>query len=228
MRLQAGPIDTPCDCKSDRKPLGRKTSLRNLADELSFRHCGRNVVIHATVRILRPEVIVLGDNVIIDDFVFIGAHESLVIGNHVHIGGQSSLIGGGRLYLSDFVGMSHGARVLSGSDDFLGGGLTNPTIPAELRHVHRGTVWFGPHSGLGANAVVIPDVAIGEGSAVAAGSVVMRSLAPWGIYGGQPARRIKSRPDAHIRAGERELYRRYGCPERVFRDPPPAGLAVPA
>ena len=201
--------------------------MRNLADELAFRRCGRNVVIYPTARVLSPETIEIGDDVIIDDFVFIGAHESLVIGNHVHIGGHSSLIGGGTIYLSDFVGMSHGVRILSGSDDFLGGGLTNPTIPAELRHVHRGAVWMGAHSGLGANVVVTPDVAIGEGSVVGAGGVVMRSLAPWGVYGGSPARRVKPRPQQHIRAGERELYARYGKPERVFRDDPPAALTVP-
>jgi galactoside O-acetyltransferase len=194
---------------------------------LGLAYCGENVIIRPTVRIMRPERISIGSHVMIDDFVFLGGHEELVIGNHVHIGCHSALIGGGSCYLSDFFGMSSGVRILTGSDDFLGGGLTNPTIPADLRHVHRGKVWFAPHSGLGANVVVFPDVALGEGAGVAAGSVVSRSLAPWGVYGGNPARRIKARPGDAIRAGETVLLDREGGAPRRFRDPCYAGLEIP-
>jgi galactoside O-acetyltransferase len=186
---------------------------------IGFAHCGEQVIIRPTVRIVRPERISIGSHVMIDDFVFLGGHEELVIGNHVHIGCHSALIGGGSCYLSDFFGMSSGVRILTGSDDFLGGGLTNPTIPANLRSVHRGKVWCGPHSGLGANVVVFPDVALGEGAVVAAGSVVSRSLAPWGVYGGNPARRIKARPSAAIVAGEALLLTQEGEPAHRFRNP---------
>ena len=193
---------------------------------LGLAYCGENVIIRSTVRIVRPEHITIGNHVMIDDFVFLGAHEELVIGNHVHIACHSAIIGGGYCYLSDFFGMSSGVRVLTGSDDFLGSGLTNPTIPTDLRHVHRGKVWFGPHSLLGTNVVVFPDVALGEGAVVAAGSVVTRSLAPWGVYRGSPARRIKARSDAAIRAGEAVLLAREGEMRR-FRDPCYAGLELP-
>jgi len=194
---------------------------------LGLASCGENVIIRPTVRIVRPERIHIGSHVMIDDFVFLGGHEELVIGNHVHIGCHTALIGGGWCYVSDFFGLSSGVRVLTGSDDFLGGGLTNPTIPADLRHVHRGRVWLGAHGGLGANSVVFPDVAIGEGSTVAAGSVVSKSLPPWGVYGGNPARRIKPRPSAHIAAGEKRLLEREGQPARLFRAPPYPELNLP-
>ncbi len=193
---------------------------------LGLAYCGENVIIRPTVRIVHPERISIGSHVMIDDFVFLGGHEELVIGNHVHIGCHSAIIGGGYCYLSDFFGMSSGVRILTGSDDFLGGGLTNPTIPIDLRHVHRGKVWFGPHSVLGTNVVVFPDVALGEGAVVAAGSVVSRSLAPWGVYGGNPARRIKARPDAAIRAGEAALLAREGEARR-FRNSCYTGLELP-
>lgn len=193
---------------------------------LGLAYCGENVIIRSTVRIVRPERITIGNHVMVDDFVFLGSHEELVIGNHIHISSHSAIIGGGYCYLSDFFTMSSGVRILTGSDDFLGGGLINSTIPADLRHVHRGKVWFGPHSVLGANVVVLPDVALGEGAAVAAGSVVTRSLAPWGVYGGSPARRIKTRPDAAIRSGEAALLAREGEGRR-FRGPCYTGLELP-
>ncbi|MGE0106116.1 MAG: acyltransferase [Thiomonas sp.] len=191
---------------------------------LGFASVGVNVLIRSTVRIVHPERIHIGSHVMIDDFVFIGAHEELVIGNHVHIGVHTALIGGGRCYVSDFAGMSIGVKVMCGSDDFLGGGLTNPTIPPPFRAVHRGEVWLGPHAGLGAGSIVFPDVAIGEGSMVAAGSVVTRSLGPWGIYGGHPARRIKPRPSEHIRQREAELLAAEAPYARSFREPAPDRL----
>jgi len=36
------------------------------------------------------------------------------------------------------------------------------------------------------NAVVFPDVEIGEGAVVSAGGVVHHSLKPWGVYAGNP------------------------------------------
>ena len=194
---------------------------------LGLAECGEQVIIRPTVRLVHPERIRIGSHVMIDDFVFLGAHEELVIGNHVHIGCHTAIIGGGSCYISDFFGLSSGVRVLTGSDDFLGGGLTNPTVPADLRHVHRGRVWMGAHGGLGANSVVFPDVAIGEGSTVSAGAVVARSLAAWGVYAGNPARRVKARPSEHIRVGEAELLSREGPYSRDYRDAPYAGLELP-
>ena len=147
-----------------------------------FRALGTDVTVYEGVRIIDPEHTVLGSHVIIDDFVFLGTHQDLVIGNYVHIAGHSSITGGGCCVMCDFSGLSGGVRVITGSDDFLGGGLTNPTVPAELRAVRRGTVLIGAHAIIGANAVILPDVKVAEGAAVGAGSVVTKDLEPWGVY----------------------------------------------
>ena len=60
------------------------------------------------------------------------------------------------------------------------------------------------------------------------GSVVTRSLAPWGIYGGNPARRIKPRPREEILRREAALLAAEAPYARTFRAPPPPGLIVPA
>ena len=46
---------------------------------------------------------------------------------------------------------------------------------------------------IGTQSVILPDVTIGEGSSVGAMSLVNRSLEPWGVYFGVPARRLKER-----------------------------------
>jgi acetyltransferase-like isoleucine patch superfamily enzyme len=44
---------------------------------------------------------------------------------------------------------------------------------------------------IGMNSVIMPGVTIGEGSVVAAGSVVTKDVEPFSIYGGIPARKLK-------------------------------------
>lgn len=194
---------------------------------LSFAACGQNVRIYDAARITQPQHIRLGSHVMIDDFVFLGPHEELTIGNYIHLSSHLSIVGGGKVYLSDFSGFSTGVRILSGTDDFSGAGLTNSTIPPEFRQVQRGAVWVGPHVAIGANVVILPGVCIGEGAAVVAGSVVSRDLPPWGLYGGWPARRIKPRAREPILEAQDALFARYGKPTRRYIDPPQVvGLAA--
>jgi len=181
-----------------------------------FREEGRNARIYPLARIISPENMILGSNLIIDDFVFLGAHRRLLIGNHVHIASHASITGGGDCVVCDYVNISSGARVFSGTDDFGGGGLAGPTIPAEFRKVTRGRVILGRHAIVGANAVVLPNVVIGEGATIGAGAVVTRDLAPWGIYVGAPARRIQERPRETILRFESELLARQGPYPRTF------------
>jgi acetyltransferase-like isoleucine patch superfamily enzyme len=183
-----------------------------------FRRVGSNVTVYKLAVILSPENVTLGSDIIIDDFVFIGAHERLILGNRVHLSAHSSITGGGRVLLGDFSGMGSGARLVSGTDDFTEGRLNGCAIPQEFRQTHRGAIILEPHAIIGANAVVLPDVTIGEGATVGAGSVVTRSLEPWGVYAGSPARRIKTRPREVVLANEQRLFEKYGRPDVQYRD----------
>ena len=50
-----------------------------------------------------------------------------------------------------------------------------------------------PYSWVCARAIVLPGVTIGEGAVLGAGSVTARSLVPWWVYAGNPAKQIKPR-----------------------------------
>jgi galactoside O-acetyltransferase len=193
--------------------------------EVPWKCRGDAVVIYPLAKILKPENISLGSHIIIDDFVFLGGHEELCIGNYVHIASHASITGGGRCFFGDFSGLSSGVRVLTGTDDFLGGGLLGPTVPPEFRRVTRSAVVLESHAVVGAGAVVLPGVRIGEGAAVGAGSVVTRDLPPWGVYAGVPARFLKPRPKEIMLAAEQELYARHGRPARSWRQPPDWSLS---
>lgn len=171
---------------------------------MGFKHVGENVRIFPGAKIIGCEHIHIGSNVIIDDFVMIYATAPMYIGSYVHIASFTS-ISGGSVVLEDFAGLSSGVRIVAGSEDFLGGGLTNPTVPAKYRSVKRSFVHLGRHALIGANSSILPGVHIGEGATVGANSVVGKDLEPWGVYLGAPARRLKARESETILRLEREL-----------------------
>ena len=142
-------------------------------------------------KIVGIENITFGTNVLVDDFAFIYATSPMKIGNYVHIACFSSVIGGADLVLEDFVAISHGARILTGTDDFKGWGFGNSTVPEKYRNTTRQPIHIGKFCIVGANSVVLPGIKIGEGAMVGANSVVTRDLEPWGIYVGN--KRISER-----------------------------------
>lgn len=83
--------------------------------------------------------------------------------------------------------------IYSGSDDYSGKSLTNPTVPKEFLNVTVKPVSIGRHVIIGAGSVVLPGVTIGEGASVGALSLVTKSLEEWGVYMGAPAKRLKRR-----------------------------------
>lgn len=142
-------------------------------------------------KIVGIEHITFGDHVLIDDFTFLYAKAPMRIGHYVHIACFSSLVAGAELVLEDFVAVSHGARILTGTDDFKDRGFGNSTVPEKYRNAARKPVRIGRFCIVGANSVVLPGVTIGEGATVGANSVVTRDLDPWGVYIGN--RRISER-----------------------------------
>ena len=177
----------------------------NVAGRLGFRARGEDVQIYPRAHIVSPEVISIGDSVIIDDFVFLVGGVETRIGSFVHLASFSSLLGGGELVIEDFAGVSSGARIYTGTDDFHGESLTGPPVPAPFRTPVRTFVHIGKYAVVGANAVVLPGVTIGEGCTIGALSLVSRDCEPWTVCAGTPARPIKSRRRDRIEALEREL-----------------------
>jgi len=161
-----------------------------------------NVTIYESARIIGVENISFGSPVIIDDFTLIVAREPMRIGNYVHIACFAAITGGERVDLADFSAVSQGAKLLTGTDDFIDGGFGNSTVPGEFRNAKRGAISVGRFSIIGANAVILPGVTIGEGAVVGANSVVTRDLEPWGVYIGNRRHRERNREGVMRRYAE--------------------------
>ncbi|MEO6457355.1 MAG: acyltransferase [Chloroflexia bacterium] len=156
-------------------------------------------------RIVSPEVISIGDSVMVDDFAFVMGGTKTTIGSFVHIASFVSILGGGELIMEDFAGLSSGVRIYTGNDDYLGGSLTGPTIPPPYRTPIRSFVRINKHVIVGANTVILPGVVIGEGAAIGANSLIKRDCEPWTVYVGSPARPLRPRPRERMLKLEAQL-----------------------
>lgn len=169
--------------------LGRQALRR-----LGFAAIGTGVLVSEKASFHGAARIALGDHVRIDDFCVLSAGEGGIrIGSYVHVACQCTLIGKGRIELEDFSNLSGRVAVYSSSDDFSGMGMTNPMVPPKYRRVTDAPVRIGRHVVIGTGAVVLPGVTIGEGATVGALTLVKKSLEPFSIYVGIPARRVGAR-----------------------------------
>ena len=181
------------------------------ADELvrlGFAELGENVLVHESVVLIGTGRMRLGSNIRIDPYCVISADEELLIGSHVHIAAHVLLSGGAGITLHDFAGISHGAKLLSCSDDFSAGALTGPTIPADLRSVRAERIVIGRHAVIGANSVVLPGTRVEDGATVGALSLARGTLEGWKVHAGVPARVVGVRDKVGVVRAEASLHQR--------------------
>lgn len=155
--------------------------------------CKESIIGHRAV--IRWGTVIYADVVIGDDFKTghsVMIREKTRIGDRVVVGTHTVI--DGTLEIGSFVKIESNVYIpthtVIGSYVFIGPGavLTNDKYPQRLRDEYQP---IGPiledSVTIGANATVLPGVRIGEGSMVAAGSVVTKDVPPWSLALGAPA-----------------------------------------
>jgi galactoside O-acetyltransferase len=161
---------------------------------MGFASVGINVQISERTSIYGAAKIAFGDNVRIDDFCVLSAGTGgISIGQYVHVAVYSSLIGAGKITLSDFCNISSRVAIYSSSDDYSGATMTNPMVSSDYTKVKHADVFLQKHVIVGSGSVILPGVTLEEGVAVGALSLITKNCAAFGIYSGNPARRISER-----------------------------------
>ncbi len=160
----------------------------------NFKRAGKNLKIFEYVKIVKPEVIEIGDYSEIDDFSFIYGGKGIIIGRYVHIARFVSIIGGGELYLGDYTVLADGVRILTGTDSYHGGARMSTCLPIEQRNAKISFVRIEKDAFIGTNSIVHPGVIIGEGAIIGSNSLVLKDVKPWTINVGSPCKVIKKRP----------------------------------
>ncbi|HBK23063.1 MAG TPA: acyltransferase [Planktothrix sp. UBA10369] len=174
--------------------LGESFYTEEELKQFGFKYLGKDVKIKRNVGIFFTENVSIGDHVRIDDFTIIVAGQpGMTIGSYVHIASHCYLAASHGIVMEDFSGISPGVKIFSGSDDYSGERLTNPTLPKKYIGGKGGTVLLKRHVIIGAGTTILPGCVLGEGTSVGAMSLVTKSLDPWGVYFGIPVRRLKDR-----------------------------------
>ncbi len=160
--------------------------------DLNFKYLGDNVKISDKASIYNTDQIEIGDNSRVDDFCVISG--KIKIGKFVHLAPFCLLAGGDEgIEMCDFSGLAYQVQVFSQSDDYSGRTLTNPTVSQKYKKETKKAVVIGRHVIIGAGSMVFPGANIAEGCSVGAMTLVNKSTEPWGVYVGNPARRVKER-----------------------------------
>lgn len=135
---------------------------------------GRNCHVYAGARIWAPWNLICGNGVAIADGVEIYNPAPVTLGHHVIVSQQAFLCGASHDYC-------------------------DPAFPMIVAPIRVST-----YAWIGSRATVQMGVTVGEGAVLALGAIATHNLDPWSVYGGIPARRLKSRP---------KLYGPASCPE---------------
>ena len=152
-----------------------------------YQHRGKHSVIHRSARMDAPpyRIFSLGDYSVIESFACINnAVGDVMIGNHTRIGLHNTIIG--PVEIGSHVNLAQGITVTALNHNFDDTqkrideqGVS--TIPVTIED----DVWIG------ANAVILPGVTIGNHCVVAAGAVVTKDVPPHSLVAGVPAKVIK-------------------------------------
>ena len=175
-------------------------------DTSKLKSCGTNVIIGKTVRIRYPELVEIGDDVIIDDFTYIST--SLKLHSNIHISSGCKIIGGKKAFVEMFPYSTLAPNVVlsAGSDDYLDG-IASPLVPLQLKaNAIIGTIIINKHCIVGANSVVLPNVTFDEGATLGALSLASRDLKEYCVYAGIPAKPLKVRDKLNILKLEQQIY----------------------
>lgn len=132
--------------------------VRRAAHRAAGIKIGKGSTIHMGATFYDPRHISIGDDTIIGEKVTLDGRDVLKIGSHVALASE--------------------VMVYNSQHD-----IHDPFFKPVTKPVHIGDYVF-----IGPRAIILPGVTIGEGAIIAAGAVVTKSVAPYAVVGGVPAR----------------------------------------
>jgi putative colanic acid biosynthesis acetyltransferase WcaF len=110
---------------------------------------------------------------------------NLMMNDYASIGDGAHCYNMAPIELGRFVVISQRAHLCAGTHR-----IDEPTMQLFAKPIR-----IGDHAWVAAEAFVGPGVAIGDGAVLGARGVAARDLDPWSVYVGNPARKIRTRPN---------------------------------
>jgi acetyltransferase-like isoleucine patch superfamily enzyme len=149
-------------------PGGAGAWLRARCMPLFLRRLGHATTLQAGLRVTNPE--------------------KVSIGAHCNFGQDVFITGGGGVTIGDWVGFGPDVKIWSVTHRY-----SDPNRPWLLQGWDMSPVVIEDDVWLGANVFVMPGVTIGKGAIVSACSLVNKSIPPYAVVVGNPARVVSWR-----------------------------------
>lgn len=111
--------------------------------------------------------------------------KNITIGNHVFFNSGCKFQDQGGITIGDGALLGHNVVLAT---------LNHCMIPEQRANLEPAPIHIGKNVWLGANAMVMPGVTIGDGAVIAAGAIVTKDVPANTIVGGIPAKKIKDIP----------------------------------
>lgn len=164
-----------------------------------FASCGKNCYFEGFSTLVGAKRITLGSNLYIGRDVIWEVRDKFrdqKFDPHMQIGDNSSFGDGGHITCVNSVRIGNGVRIgrkVFITDNSHGASVRSQlSIPAHLRPVvSKGAVVINDNVWIGEMACIMPGVTIGEGSIIAANSVVTHDIPAFCVAAGVPARVVK-------------------------------------
>lgn len=163
---------------------------------------GTNVVFgnDVTISAVSVDGISMGDNVTIDNHAILRASGvirnlgvGIAIGPRTSIGAFNFIHGGGGVSIGSDCLLGPYVSIYSENHNYQEIGK-----PIRMQGETRAAVSIENDVWIGSGSTIPPGVTVGLGAVVAAGSVVTRSVAPFTVVGGVPAKVLKNRTGVHV------------------------------
>lgn len=161
--------------------------IRFLFRALNFKKFGQNCSLGSNVEITNLNI-VLGSNVAIRDNVRIGGNGVCYIGNNTAINSYTLIACYQSITIGSNVMIAPYVYILDIDHKY-----ESIDVPIANQGYNIASVTIGDDVWIGTNVIITKGVTIGQGSIIAANSLVNKDVEEYSIYGGTPAKLLKKR-----------------------------------
>lgn len=148
-----------------------------------LRCSGKGTIVGRGTNIINFSKLTIGNHCLIMDHVYIrcGVTGKVAIGDYCAVNSHAKLFGHGGIYIGQQSQVGPAAILTTTSHDH------SANLEADFKPIH-----IGNQSWIGAGAIILPGVSIGDNTIIGAGSIVNKSVGSNVLAAGNPARIIKS------------------------------------
>lgn len=131
----------------------------------------------------------VGEHVLFSPLGSVFSYSTITLGHHVFIANRAWF--SGEIEIGSYVMFGPNVTILGGDHEFKD--ITQPMFFVKDNQQRQAKIKIGNDVWVGANVTILKGVEIGQGAIIAAGSVVNKSVEPFSIVGGVPAKKIAER-----------------------------------